>query len=138
MLGLISEEDLKKIADITRLHDEAFWHLHQYDGHAKSSDGFVSVKVNFGTVWDREDGAPNPRIEVDIYSYVVATDGGRSHEFESVDEAFAAVTQWHKKAMAYNPSEEDIAELDKFAADMWDAIKDKVTIIDLTDSNKES
>lgn len=135
---LISERDLNKINEITRLHDEAFWHYHQYDGHAKSSDGSLRITVNFGTVWDRENGNTNPRIEVDIYSYVVATSSGRTHEFESLDEALAAVSEWHSRAMAYKPTDEDIADLDQFAAEMWDAIKDKVTIIDLTDSDKDS
>jgi hypothetical protein len=128
---LIKESDLKKISEITRLHDEAFWHLHQFDGHAKSSDGHLELRFNFGTVWDRENGATSPRIEVDLYSYVVATEGDRRHEFTSLDEALAIVKNWHKKALEYNPTAEEIAEMDKFAADMWNAIKDKVTVIEV-------
>ena len=135
---MISNSDLEKLKEIAHLHDKAFWHYHQFDGHSKSGDGALRVSVNFGTVWDRENGATNPRIEVSIYSYVVSTDGDRNHEFESIDDALAAVTAWHAEAMEYNPTADDITEMNAFAAEMWDAIKDKVTIIDLTDSDKES
>lgn len=135
---MISNSDLEKLKEIAHLHDEAFWHYHQYDGHAKSSDGSLRVTVNFGTVWDRENGNTNPRIEVSLYSYVVATSSGRNHDFESIDDALTAVTAWHAKAMEYNPTVDEVAEMDTFAAEMWDAIKDKVNIIDLTNSDKDS
>jgi hypothetical protein len=137
MSSLVSQGDLDKINKITRLHDEAFWHLHEFDSHAKSSDGRVSISLNMGTVWDRENGNTYPRIEVSIYSYVVATEGGRTHEFESIDEALAAVTEWHSKALAYNPTPEEIAEVDAFAIEMWDAIKDRVIVIDASKKDGE-
>jgi hypothetical protein len=133
---MISLEDMSKIKEITRLHDEAFWYLHQFDGHAKSSDGHVSINFHMGTVWDRESGDISPRTEVSIYSYVVSTDSGRNHKFESIDDALQAVTLWHSKAMSYKPTTEELEELDSFAAEMWDVIKDKVTIIDLTKDSK--
>ena len=119
---MISSEDLEKVKKITRLHDEAFWHLQQFDGHAKSSDGAVSIEVEFGNVWERQDGPVEPHVAVAIYSYVVASDtpsypnfGQRSHYFETVDQALEVVTEWHAKAMSYNPSEEELKEIDELA-----------------------
>lgn len=137
--GLISQEDLNKVAEITRLHDEAFWHYHKYDGHAKSSDGFLGLEIRFGTVWERADGPVSPTISVNMYSYVVASEtpsypnfGDRNHYFETIDEALNVMREWHAKAMAYQPTEEELKEMDDFASEMWDVIKDKVTIIDVT------
>lgn len=136
---MITSEMLDKIAEIARLHDEAFWHLHQYDGHAKSSDGAVSIEIGFGTVWTRrEQEKTQPSIGVSIYSYVVASDtpsypnfGQRNHWFETVDEALTVMKEWHAKAMEYQPSPEELAEIDAFAAEMWDVIKDRVTVIEI-------
>lgn len=135
---MISSEDLEKVKKITRLHDEAFWHLQQFDGHAKSSDGAVSIEVEFGNVWERQDGPVEPHVAVAIYSYVVASDtpsypnfGQRSHYFETVDQALEVVTEWHAKAMSYNPSEEELKEIDELASDIWEVIKDKTTIYEI-------
>lgn len=135
---MISNSDLEKLREIAHLHDEAFWHYHQFDGHSKSGDGSLRVTVNFGTVWDRENGDTKPRIEVHLYSYVVATDGDRNHEFESIDAALAAVTEWHAEAMEYNPTADDIAEMDAFAAEMWETIKDKVIVIDASKKEEDN
>jgi hypothetical protein len=136
---MISDETLNKISEITRLHDEAFWHLHQFDGHAKSSDGSVQIHIEFGNVWERQDGPVQPRVSVAMYSYVVASDtplypsfGERNHYFETVDQALQVMKEWHKAAMAYQPTPEDLAEADEFAREMWETIKDKVTIVDVT------
>lgn len=136
---MITSEMLDKIDEIARLHDEAFWHLHQYDGHAKSSDGSISIEIGFGTVWTRkEQEKTQPSIGVAIYSYVVASDtpsypsfGQRNHWFETVDEALTVMKEWHAKAMEYNPSPEELAEIDLFAAELWDSIKDRVTVIEV-------
>lgn len=138
-MSLISEETLAKIAEVCRLHDEAFWHLHQFDGHAKSSDGAVSIDIRFGNVWERRGESLEPSVGVSIYSYVVASDtpsypsfGERNHYFETVDEALAVVTEWHAKAMSYQPTAEELQEIDDFANELWNAIADKVTVIDIT------
>lgn len=137
---MISKETLDKIAEITRLHDEAFWHLHQFDGHAKSSDGSVQLHIEFGNVWERQEGPVEPRVSVAIYSYVVASNtpsypnfGERNHYFETVDEALQVMTEWHRKAMKYNPSEGELREMDNFAAEMWDLIKDRTTVMEIID-----
>lgn len=134
---MITQEILDKIAEITRLHDEAFAHYQKFDGHAKSGDGFVKIEIGFGTVWDRQDEKIEPSLSVTIYSYVVASEtpsylnlGSRSHYFETVDEALTVMREWHAKAMAYNPTEAELAEIDDFAAEMWDIIKDNVTVIE--------
>jgi hypothetical protein len=136
---MISDETLDKINEITRLHDEAFWHLHQFDGHAKSSDGSVQIHIEFGNVWERQDGPVQPRVSVAMYSYVVASDtplypsfGERNHYFETVNQALQVMIEWHKEAMAYQPTPEDLAEADEFAREMWETIKDKVTIVDVS------
>lgn len=137
---MISKETLDKIAEITRLHDEAFWHLHQFDGHAKSSDGSVQLHIEFGNVWERQEGSVEPRVSVAIYSYVVASNtpsypnfGERNHYFETVDEALQVMTEWHRKAMKYTPSEDELREIDNFAAEMWDLIKDRTTVMEIID-----
>lgn len=137
---MISKEDLDKIAEIARLHDEAFWHLHQFDGHAKSGDGSINIEIGFGTVWERREAPVSPRVGVGIYSYVVASNtpsypnfGQRNHYFETVDEALQVMKEWHAKAMSYQPTEEELQEIDDFAAEMWDIIKDKVEVIEVTD-----
>lgn len=141
---MITQEDMMKVQEITELHDEAFWHLHQFDGHAKSSDGYVGFDISFGTVWDRQEGPVTPRVGVRIYSYVVASStpsypnfGERSHWFETLDEALLVMREWHAQAMSYNPTDEELKEIDDFALEMWDVIKDKVTIIEVTPEEEE-
>ncbi len=140
---MISKKDLDKIAEITHLHDEAFWHLHQFDGHAKSSDGSVQIHLEFGNVWERQEGPVEPRVSVAIYSYVVASStpsypnfGERNHYFETVDEALQVMKEWHAKAMSYQPTEGELKEIDDFAAEMWDIIKDRTTVIDIVDGEQ--
>lgn len=138
---MISQEDLDKIAEIARLHDEAFWHLHQYDGHAKSSDGSISLEIGFGNVWNRKDQQEKkltPIVGVSIYSYVVASNtpsyqhlGGRHHYFETVDEALTVMKEWHEKALSYSPTEEELREMDNFADEMWEIIKDRTTVLEI-------
>ena len=139
---MISQEDLDKVAEIARLHDEAFWHLHQFDGHAKSSDGAISIEVEFGNVWERRNGLVEPHVGVAIYSYVVASDtpsypnfGQRNHYFETIDQALEVMTEWHAKAMSYQPTEDELKEIDEFAAEMWDVIKDRTTVLKLVDGD---
>lgn len=136
---MILQEDVMKVQEIAELHDEAFWHLHQFDGHAKSSDGYIGFDISFGTVWDRREGPVTPRVGVRIYSYVVASEtpsypnfGERSHWFETLDEALVVMREWHAKAMSYNPTQEELDEIDNFALEMWDIIKDRVEIIEVT------
>lgn len=137
---MISQEDLDKIAEIARLHDEAFWHLHQFDGHAKSSDGSVSIELTFGNVWERKSGPVTPQVGVSIYSYVVASDtpsyqhfGERNHYFESVDEALSVMKEWHAQALSYNPTDDELREADDLAAEMWEIVKDRTTVLEVVD-----
>lgn len=136
---MITQEDMMKVQELIELHDEAFWHLHQFDGHAKISDGYVGFDISFGTVWDRQEKSVAPRVGVRIYSYVVASStpsypnfGERDHWFENLDEALSVMRDWHAKAMSYNPTQVELDEIDNFSLEMWDIIKDKVTIIDAT------
>lgn len=136
---MITEQDLANVKEIARLHDEAFWWLHQFDGHAKSSDGSIQIDIEFGNVWERQEGPIQPRVGVAIYSYVVASStplypnfGERNHYFESTDQALNVMREWHRVAMSYQPTEEELVEADEFAREMWETIKNKVTIVDAT------
>jgi hypothetical protein len=114
--------DSEKLQEIHRLLDEAYSHYFEYEGHCKSSEGFISIE--YGNLWDRRDSGLHIR-NVHIYSYVFCTEG-RSQDFASLDEALATVREWHAKEMAYdyNAPEEIAAreEMDKvayeFIADM--------------------
>ena len=135
---MILQEDVMKIQEIAELHDEAFWHLHRYDSHAKSGDGYIGFDVSFGTVWDRKEGPATPRVGVRIYSYVVASEttsyqnlGEPSHWFENLDQALVVMREWHAKAMAYNPTALELEGMDQFALDMWDIIKDRTTVTEI-------
>jgi hypothetical protein len=135
---MITQEDVMKVQEIAELHDEAFWHLHQFDGHAKSSDGGIEFYISFGNVWSRRGGPVAPTVGVGIYSYVVASEtpsypnfGDRNHYFDNLDQALEVMREWHAKAMSYNPSEQELKEIDDFAKQMWESIKDKVTILEV-------
>lgn len=124
---VISEENLVKIAEIAKLHDEAFNHYQKYDGHAKSSDGAISLVINFGNVWERNASQVEPKIGIELYSYVVARDtpsydtyGNRTHWFDSIDEALSVMKEWHSIAMQFSMTDEEIAEMDKIAYDFVD------------------
>jgi glycosyltransferase A (GT-A) superfamily protein (DUF2064 family) len=52
-----------------------------------------------------------------------------------VDQALQVMKEWHKAAMAYQPTPEDLAEADEFAREMWEAIKDKVTVVEVTEDS---
>lgn len=144
-MTLITQEDLDKLNEIAKLHDEAFAHYQKYDGHAKSSDGHIKIEIEFGTVWDRQENQIlAPTIGVSIYSYVVASAtpsypnfGQRSHWFETIDEALSVMKQWHEKAMQYKPSEEELADIDSFAAEMLDVLSDKIVYLDIDTEPKE-
>ncbi len=124
---MLGETFLGKISEITRLHDEAFEHYQKFDKHAKISDGSVTIQLHFGNVHERrEANAPiKPRISVGLYSYVVAIPreedySAPSYYFDDVDEALEAMAIWHARAMDFNPSEEEQAELDQLASELID------------------
>lgn len=88
------KENLEAIAEIIRLHDEAFAH-YQNDpccGGWKSSEGAVSI--HFGNYWQRDEP---PAVEV--YSYALGP--SRMHHFESPEEALADVRKWHQDEMTH-------------------------------------
>lgn len=95
----------EKLAEIIRLHDEAFSNAMKYDGHCKSSDGYVAV--HFGTVHDRRDadqiGEAHVR-GVEIYAYVLGP--SRTHYFDSLDAALTAMRDWHTAEMTHVYGEE--------------------------------
>jgi hypothetical protein len=115
----VAMNDIEKLQEISRLLDEAYKHYFSYEGHCKSSEGWISV--NYGNYWDRYDNPSEMPIKgVEIYSYVFC-EQGRSQDFDSLDEALETVRDWHAKEMAYdyNAPEEVAAreEMDQFAAE---------------------
>lgn len=120
---------LNKIAEITRLHDEAFAHYQKFDQHAKISDGSVTVELHFGNVYERREvsGSIKPRVSVGLYSYVVAIPreedySAPSYYFDDVDEALEAMAIWHARAMDFNPSDEEQTELNQFASELIESL----------------
>lgn len=92
--------DMEKLQEISRLLDEAYDHYFKYEGHCKSSEGFISLE--YGNLWDRKGNPGDMHIKnVHIYSYVFC-DQGRSQDFETVDEALETVRGWHAREMAYD------------------------------------
>jgi hypothetical protein len=88
-----------KLREIARLHDEAFDHAMEHDGHHKSAEGQISV--NFTNRFDEgRDEDPLRITSVEVYSYVLGPN--RNHYFDSVDEALAAMRKWHHAEMTHN------------------------------------
>jgi len=85
-----------KLREIVRLHDEAFDHAMQEDGHHKSSEG--QITVHFTNRFDDERESDPLHIKaVEVYSYVLGP--SRNHHFATVDEALAAMRKWHHSEM---------------------------------------
>lgn len=111
MKQLITQQDLDNLAEIQRLLDEGLKHYLTYEGHCKSSEGYVSIEISFGTSWDRFDAAEKgktvkPKYNVNVYSYVLGPH--RSHDFDYPEDALEAVREWHAAEMAFNPDTDDI------------------------------
>lgn len=110
MKPLISDEDIKNLTEIQRLLDEGLQHYLTYEGHCKSSEGYVSIEIIFGTSWERfeaaEKGKPlKPRYNVNVYSYALGPH--RSHDFDYPEDALEAVKEWHAAEMAFDPETMD-------------------------------
>jgi hypothetical protein len=119
-------DTIEKLQEISRLLDEAYQHYFSYEGHCKSSEGWISVE--YGNYWDRsENPSEVPIRNVCIYSYVFCEEG-RSQDFKSLDEALETVREWHAKEMAYdyNAPEEVAAraEMDEFASEWIQEMQD--------------
>lgn len=93
---MITEQEMKDLAEIRRLLDEAYDHYFENsDGHCKSSEGYISL--NYPNYFERKDGAGLGLRSVEIYSYVFGPN--RLHFFKSTAEALVAVKQWHEREM---------------------------------------
>lgn len=131
----IPQEVFDKVAEIRRLHDEAFHHYQKFDGHAKSYDGRIKLILDFGTVWEPNEA---PAIHVSIDSYVVFQ-SWRDNWYETVDEALEDAKKWHAKAMAYNPSAEELQEMDDMAFEFLEELikQRRLHIIEVSDEEKD-
>ena len=133
----MTPEELKKLEEINSLLEEAYSHYFKYEGHCKSSEGFISIE--YGNLWDRRDDGLGIK-NVHIYSYVFCKEG-RSQDFDSLDEALATVREWHAEEMAYDyeaPEQvEAREEMDKMAAEFIEQLeKDgRLTIIEIGEEN---
>lgn len=133
--------DIEKLQEISRLLDEAYTHYFTYEGHCKSSEGFISVE--YGNLWDRRDNPLElPIKNVHIYSYVFCREG-RSQDFNTLDEALETVRGWHAEEMSYDPNTpeaiENREEMDRIAAEFIQNMMDKgkLTIIDVTSPKED-
>jgi hypothetical protein len=130
----IPQDVFDKVAEIRRLHDEAFHHYQKFDRHAKSYDGRIKLVLDFGTVW--EPNAP-PVLAVKVESYVVLS-SWRENYYETIDDALEAMRMAHAKAMDYNPTEDELAEMDRMAEEFIQSLIDqrKLTVIDVEEARK--
>lgn len=134
--------DLEKLAEISRLLDEAYKHYFSYEGHCKSSEGFISIE--YGTYWDREKNPLElPVKNVHIYSYVFCREG-RSQDFDSIDEALKTVQEWHANEMAYDPNTPEAIEnrrlMDEMAGEFISKMMDqgRLTVIEVGEEDERS
>lgn len=130
--------DIEKLQEISRLLDEAYTHYFTYEGHCKSSEGFISIE--YGNLWDRRDNPLElPIKNVHIYSYVFC-EQGRSQDFDTLDDALETVREWHAREMEYDPDTpeaiENREEMDRIAGEFISTMMEngRLTIIDVTDS----
>lgn len=128
--------DIEKLQEISRLLDEAYTHYFSYEGHCKSSEGFISIE--YGNLWDRRDNPLElPIKNVHIYSYVFC-EQGRSQDFDTLDDALETVREWHAREMEYDPNTpeaiENREEMDRIAGEFISKMMEngKLTIIDAT------
>lgn len=112
----MNQSDHQKLTEISRLLDEAYKHYFEYEGHCKSSEGFISVE--YGNYFERADNPTELDIKgVYIYSYVFCKDG-RSQDFSSIDEALETVREWHREEMSYDYQSEEAVEDRRLATEM--------------------
>lgn len=118
----------EKLQEIRRLLKEAYDHYFKHgDGHCKSAEGQISV--HFGNYWQDKDDLVIRWIE--IYSYVFGS--GRSHSFDTIDEALDTVKRWHKEEMEF-----DYEKAAKEEQEAWDRYHEKQTQkkIDFSNPNR--
>ena len=134
--------DPEKLAEISRLLDEAYKHYFSYEGHCKSSEGHITVE--YGNYWDRSDNPSNVEVKsISIYSYVFCTEG-RSQDFDSIDEALETVQGWHANEMAYDPNTPEAIEnrrlMDEMAGEFISKMMEdgRLTVIEVGDEDERS
>jgi hypothetical protein len=115
----MTEDELVKLKEMSRLLDKAYDHYFSYEGHCKSYEG--SIELQYGTYWDRQENPADLKITgVHIRSYVFCR-SGRDEFFDSVDEALAEITKWYEEEMSYDPHSPEALEnnrlMDEMAAD---------------------
>lgn len=97
-MNVLTEQEQADLAEILRLHDEAFKHYLVDDFGHKSGEG--CVELSFGNFWDR-DGYDNPgapgRVAVGVYSYALGP--SRMHYFDTIAEGLSEVRKWHRTEM---------------------------------------
>ena len=102
---MFTEQEKQNLKEITRLLDEGLKHYLTYEGHCKSSEGYVGVTFSLGNSWERFEEPVKPHISnVSVYSYALGPH--RSHDFETIEEALEAVREWHEAEMSFDPEAE--------------------------------
>jgi hypothetical protein len=91
----MNTKDFETLITIRKLLKEAYDHYFEFsDGHCKMSEGHISL--SFGDYWKDKD-CECKITGVEIYSYVLGP--SRGHYFDNLDEALAAVKEWHRNEM---------------------------------------
>jgi len=117
---MLTEQNKKDLVEIQRLLDEGLKHYLTYESHCKSSEGSVLLTFSFGNSWERFEGPVEPTMMVSVYSYALGPH--RNHEFDSIEEALAAVREWHEEEMNFDPEAEgDDAIAMKALANIFEA-----------------
>lgn len=136
----MTPEDYAKLEEIHQLLEEAYSHYFQYEGHCKSSEGFVSIE--YGNLWDRRETGLVIK-NVHIYSYVFCREG-RYQDFDSLDEALKTVRKWHANEMAYDyeapEAVEARKEIDQLAYDFINKLEadGRLTVIQIGEEDGEA
>lgn len=93
---------INKIKKLQKLLKDAYdKYFEEEDTHHKSSEGYISVSIEYGTYFDEKYGEAIPRlVRITVYSYVFGP--YRSHDFvgktfkEAYKKAYFGIKDWLK------------------------------------------
>jgi len=98
-------DNKEKVKEVRRMlaemHDK--WQNDpEEDGHCKSNEGYVEVVEVYPNWFDAESDKEryinaDPEIAIRVYSYLFGPI--RTHDFNTIDEGYEAVKEWHTNYM---------------------------------------
>lgn len=96
----LSEQELAKLQEATRLLDETYALALQEDSYQKSYDGTIQVNISYGTHFGRVYGESldgkeftKPEVTFTIWSYIIGDE--KQNEFNNADDLLATVKRWN-------------------------------------------